>query len=654
MQRLLIFIVLLAIAMPAWAQSRNKTPLLERVITITFEREPLESALKKIARAGDFSFSYNSSLIAGSRQITFAFHNKTVREILEQLFNNSDIVYKERSRYIILTRGEKKKEQASTQPRVLTGYVVDESTGERLKNVSIYDPITLSSTVTDAYGYFQIKIDNPPADQIKLAVNRVNYTDTVVSVVNDQGLLNIPIKIDTEKIAAFADKVGKNLKRFWTHAVLMNLENIDDSLHRRTQASLIPFVGTNHKLSGNVTNDYSFNLLGGYSHGVEKFELGGVFNTVRKDVHGVQIGGGFNAVGGKKDGVQVAGWVNTNLDSAKDVTVAGLLNFNWNTVSGFTMGGLMNFTRHRASGISIAGLANTTLGEHEGVQLAGLYNVVTRSSGPAQVAGLLNFTAGSSRGAQLAGLSNFTAGNMRGGQVAGLLNTTAGSFEGGQVSGLANAAGRNVNGAQVSGLLNVAGGKLTGVQVSALVNYATRVKGTQIGLVNVCDSIDGVPFGFFSFVLKGYHTIEVSADEVYYTNIAFRSGVRKFYNILTAGINPTQSDPIAWYFGYGLGTSPRLSRDWYLNIDLMSNQITPGKVDELQLLNKLYLGAEWQAARKLALTFGATLNVYVADLAAAEDDIFTNFRPHLFANHTYSDGTNVKMWLGAKVGVRFL
>jgi len=634
MQRLLFYIALLALALPVAAQPKGKTPLLERVITITFERESLESALKKIGREGGFSFSYNSSLIESNRQVTFAFYNKTVREVLDQLFKGT-IQYKERSRYIILTRAE---QRGSNQPRVLTGYVVDESTGQRLKNVSIYDPVTLSSAVTDAYGYFQIKIDNPSADEIKLAINRVNYTDTIVSVVDNQGLLNIPIRINTDKVAAFAEQVGRNLKRFWTHTVLMNLENIDDSLHRQTQISIIPFVGTNHKLSANVTNEYSFNLIGGYSRGVEKFELGGLFNMARYDVHGVQIGGGFNAVGGKKDGVQVAGWVNTNLDSTRGAQVAGLLNFNWNSSSGFVLGGLLNFTRHRSQGVSIAGLANTTLGEQQGVHLAGLYNVVTRSGGPAQVAGLLNFTAGHMRGAQVGGLVNFTGKDMRGGQVGGLANFVA----------------RDMHGVQVAGLLNATTGTHTGVQIAGILNYATRIKGVQFGLVNVSDSIDGVPIGMMSFVLKGYHTLEISADEVFYTNVAFRTGVRKFYNIFTAGIKPQETDPVIWSFGYGFGTAPRLGQKLYMNIDLTSSQIVQGKIDELRFLNKLYLGIEWQAARKMAFTIGTTFNAYVADKAVAGDDIFTDYRPHLWSNHTYSGGDNLKLWLGAKIGVRFL
>src|SRR5690606_28253556 len=150
------------------------------------------------------------------------------------------------------------------EPAIVSGYVVDESTGERLRDVSIYDPVTLSSAVTDSYGYFEIKIDRPPSEII-LSVNREHYVDTVLAVQNEGRLLNIPIRVNKEKLAVLADSVNQKLKRFWQKSetwfnnININLRNIDDSLYRSFQLSLVPFVGTNHKMSGHVANDYSLN-----------------------------------------------------------------------------------------------------------------------------------------------------------------------------------------------------------------------------------------------------------------------------------------------------------------------------------------------------------------------------------------------------------
>lgn len=585
----------------------------------------MDIALKKISQQGDFTFSYNPAIIDAAKIVSSTFAGLTVREILDQLFQGT-VQYKARGNYIILTKAQ----VSTNESRLYSGYVVDEATGQRLKNVSVYDPVSLSSAVTDAYGYFQIKIDKPSADVI-LAINKQNYTDTIVAVPSGKrGLLKIPISINKDKIATLADSVGEKIKRFWETKVLalksVNIDNIQDTLYRTTQFSVVPFIGTNHTLSGNVINDYSFNIFGGYSRGVRKLELGGLFNIVREDVEGTQFAGLFNAVGGKTSGVQLAGLANLNLDTVKGAQFAGLINLNWNSTKKLSAAGLINFTHKDSRGVHLAGLGNMTLGKQEGPHIAGLFNFSTNDAGPAQVSGLLNFTAGGMKGAQASGLVNFAA--------------------------------KEVRGAQVAGLINVAPRKITGAQVSGLLNYATKVKGVQIGIINIADSIKGVPLGFFSFVLKGYHQIEISADEIFYTNLAFRTGIRQFYNIFTVGAKPNSfnEDETYWTFGYGVGTAPKLTRWLNLNVDLTANQIVKGNtLDALNMLNKVYLGVEIQAVKKIAFTVGVTLNGYITDTTYNQyPDLFTDYTPNIIYDHAYSNDINLKMWWGGKVGLRFL
>jgi hypothetical protein len=258
----------------------------------------------------------------------------------------------------------------------------------------------------------------------------------------------------------------------------------------------------------------------------------------------------------------------------------------------------------------LAGIGNGTIGKQEGPHIAGLFNFSTRDTYPVQVAGLTNFTVG------------------------------------------------NLKGAQVSGLLNFAAKEVTGAQVSGLLNYATRVRGTQLGLINITDSIRGVPIGFLSFVLKGYHKIEISADEIFYTNVALRTGVRQFYNILTVGAKPDTFDDeeTYWTFGYGIGTAPKLSRTLSLNVDLTANQVVYGKsIEAINMINKLYLGLEVQALKNVGVTFGVTLNGYVTETTYDKyQPLFTDYTPHIIADKTYSNDINMKMWWGGKIGVRFL
>ena len=606
MKPLLFFLLLIAGSLSVHCQ----TPLLERKISLKIENERLDVSLKLISQAGNFIFSYNPAILDPAKIVNYHFTDKTIREILDVIFRGT-VQYKARGKYVILTAGDRAKNK---EPAIVTGYVVDESTGERLKDVSIYDPVTLTSTVTDSYGYFEIKIDRPSPDLI-LSINRRNYTDTLVMVPSKDRLLNIPIKIDKEKIATLADSVGQKFKRFWKKQVLwfenINIDNVDDTLYRKTQLSFVPYVGSNHRMSGHVVNDYSLNILGGYSLGVEKLEFGGLFNLVRGDMNGLQLAGLFNDVGGQMKGVQLAGVFNLNQHRAKGAQFAGVMNINPDEMEG----------------PQFAGVGNITSGLQNGPQFAGVFNIASQESQPLQLAGLYNLAAKDMKGFQGSGVFNFTGKNIRGTQVAGVLNF----------------AGKNVMGAQIAGVLNFAGKK---------------VKGTQIGLINIADSVCGVPVGFMSLVWKGYHKIELSADEIFYNNLSFRTGVRDFYNIFTAGAKPStyKEDETLWTFGYGLGTAPRLSRKLFLNLDVTANQIVQGNsIEAVNLLNKLYLGFDFQAFRQMSLTFGATLNGHITkDSIDAYPELFTDYQPDIFYTRALGSDHTMKMWVGAKVGLRFL
>lgn len=623
MRTSIAFITLLLFCTIAATNAQNNTPFLERVISISLNDERLDVSLKRISQQGGFTFSYSPAVIQADRIVSFNFVNKTVREVLDQLFSGT-VQYKVRGKYLILTKAIAQ----NKDKEVYSGYVIDEATGRRLKDVTVYDPVSLSSAVTDQFGFFQIKIEKPP-ENLRLAINKQNYTDTLVVPSRNGRLLNIPMKVDKERFITFTDSVQSKMKRFWTKVFIATkqkalFENVNDTIFRKSQVSFVPFIGTNHALSANVTNDYSFNILGGISAGVQKLEIGGLFNIVTGNVRGVQFAGTFNAVGGDVKGGQFAGIFNANRGKVDGAQLAGIFNFTWDEVEKFRGAGIFNFSRRGSNAVQLAGIGNMTVGDQEKPHMAGVFNLTTGNS-MTQVAGTYNLTAGSVRGWQGAGVLNFAA--------------------------------RNVRGVQTAGVLNFTGGEIRGAQVAAVLNYATKVRGVQLGLVNIADSVGGVPIGLLSIVFKGYHKIEISADEVFYSNVAFRSGVRQFYNILTAGVKPKTFNDTAthWTFGYGLGTAPRLSKKVFMNFDVTANQIVQGNdLSRLNILNKAYVGVDYQFARHMSLTFGATLNAYLTDRTKAGYwKLFPDYQPKVFYDED-SGNTNLKMWIGAKVGLRFL
>lgn len=597
-------LVLLVLSLPLSASGQNVPPL-ERVVTISFYQEHYDVVLTKLSKEGKFTFSYSSSILDPSGTVSGTFEKKTVREILTKIFGGK-IQFKEKGNYIILTRTASPP-KSSVTPLVITGYVSDAETGEKIPEVSIYDRKTFSAAVSNQYGYFRLRIEKPSAEN-QISINKKGFLDTVVTIRNDNAeqfadfflvpeakaivvekLKESDLQSDSVSAAAEIEILEDNApplgpeqevstkerKKDSRKESRINMRNIRDTLYRDFQVSFVPFIGSNEMLSGNVINDYSLNVLGGYSLGTQEIEIGGLFNVDRGHVAKFQIAGLFNAVGGKTNGVQVAGVINMANEKVTATQLAGTLNFNLHEVHGV------------------------------------------------QAAGVININGGPSRGVQIAGVANI--------QI------------------------QDYQGSQIAGVLNVATHKITGTQVSGLINFGRVVKGSQIGIINVADSVHGVPVGFISLVRRGYHKLEIAADEVFYTNLAFRTGVRQFYNIFNAGIQPDDLGNPVYTFGYGVGTAPKLTRWLFLNIDLTANHVEEGHLTlKTSLLNKLYTGFDFQLSPKFSITAGATLNAYVTRRDLSEyPALFTGYEPSFVSDREIGDNSRMRMWWGAKVGVRF-
>ena len=346
-----------------------------------------------------------------------------------------------------------------------------------------------------------------------------------------------------------------NLKKFFTT--------------RPFQVSLTPGLGTHGSLSGQVTNNFSFNVFGGYNGGVNGLEIGGLFNLDKKSVQYVQVGGLFNIVGGQVRGLQVGGLNNTVLDSVK--------------------------------GFQVAGINNHVKGSLHGLQVGGVYNHVTNR------------------------------------------------VQGAQVAGVANFAKQKVSGSQVAGVANFSNRELTGAQVG-LINFARQLKGVQIGLINISDTSEGFSIGLINVVLKGYHKLAFSANELVNLNAAFKTGSPRLYNILQAGFNLGDSNEV-FTFGYGLGTELKLGRTFTLNPEFTAQHLYLGSWDFANILGKAQLNLNLKLGKYVSIFGGPVFNAYYS----IQDIHFPGYRKQIppAGYKTYSLAANVKGWLGWNAGISF-
>jgi hypothetical protein len=399
-------------------------PLLENRISLRVSNERIEEVLRQIGDKGGCSFSYSPDAIDVRARVSVNATNQSVREILNEIFKGT-VSFKERRKYIILQKVAAEPERKPDN-FILNGYIIDKKTGERLSDASIYEANSLVSTVSNEYGYYRIRLPSAQPT-LRLEVRKEEYAARSIEVTRRQDYYlsislapdtirhiqrqnprlvtrhdSVPSRIDSrveiprvdaprvatpvaesgpadtlspstspsytlqERLQQIRDDM---VEAFASTRQAIHTENITDTLYRPFQASILPFLGTNHQLSGNVINDLSLNLIAGYSLGVGALEVGGMFNIVRWDVKGIQVAGVANLVGRDVNGLQIAGFGNLNIGEFR--------------------------------GIQIAGTVNTTAEDFRGLQISGGVNVVGRTLNGWQISPGLNYAGIVRRGHQI-------------------------------------------------------------------------------------------------------------------------------------------------------------------------------------------------------------------------------------------------------------
>lgn len=623
---------------------------LERKVTLTAKEGKVRDILQEIEKKAHLSFSYNPGQIQDEKTVDASYENKPVRFILDRIFKGW-VDYRTKGNYIILQPAKKPPvPEPSFQKIRISGYVLDDGTGSYLNGVSIYDTLSFNSAVSDPNGHFEMELGEN-SNALYLIVKKYGYMDTAYFIQRDGfqsvelrlkpvviEVVEVPVIIPDivttdslpilDTLAAdtnthnWKEEVKQDFRRvrgMVNDKLRFNSENINDTFFRKFQFSLVPGISTNRFLGGSVVNDYSLNLIGGYSKGVNVMEVGGIFNLNESDVRYFQGAGIFNVVGGKVTGVQAA----------------GIFNITEGNVTGFQAAGIFNLTEGTTTGFQGAGIFNMNVGQVRGFQGAGIFNISTSLH----------------QGVQVAGIFNINDSILQGVQVAGIFNTQAGKIFGAQIAGVRNRAN-----------------EVYGYQVSGIINRAKQVNGHQIGLLNFADTISGLQVGLFSFSKKGYHKWEIGADELFFARTSLRTGTHWFHNIIQLGIDPRDmSDPFQsgglnpgaskgtlWFVGYGVGTSIPIGRS-YFDIDLTANNIAKGKVElNLSTLTQLYVGMDFYLAKKFSVAAGITANVFIVDQDHPDfTESFNPIRPTVFINEDLDGTFMLQSWIGGKVAVRF-
>ena len=188
------------------------------------------------------------------------------------------------------------------------------------------------------------------------------------------------------------------------------------------------------------------------------------------------------------------------------------------------------------------------------------------------------------------------------------------------------------------------------------------MRGTQIGVVNVADDLEGAPVGLVSYVRTGIHEAEIATSDVGASVASAVLGTRRIYGRLGFGVMAAGNDVPGlrtdataagsrdhYLIQWGMGGRFALDDRWFIDVEASGTQFhrTDDFHQEDAVAGSLRVLAGLRLAPQLALVLGPTYTASVGwsgtDLAAGRDIAEAVFR---------DGGTTVRLFPGLVLGLR--
>ena len=367
----------------------------QRINMPRFEQASIRQIFGVLKEQG-FAFSYNSRLFQIDSLVSTTPFDGLCIDYLEKMLG-PNYGFKETSSHIIITYAPQRMDvdvnmNVHETRAVISGYVRDLRTEKAIADASIYDKYAFNtSTLSDKNGYFLLDIKKP-GHTVAIVWSKANYKDTSMMMLLPIEALKLAEKKKTgfysmhdSKKSIFNSFFGRLFTGSSQRVQSVNLGGF--FAYSPFQLSLTPGLSTHGSLESQVVNNFSLNIIGGSTAGVDGTELGGVFNVNQYDMQGMQVAGVLNVVGGNVHGLQMSGGGNVILHNFSGTQLGGI----WNTADtlkkGFQAVGVVNRV-NESNGTQIAGAMNISRG-YAGSQIAGGINIANKVKG-IQLAGLLN------------------------------------------------------------------------------------------------------------------------------------------------------------------------------------------------------------------------------------------------------------------------
>lgn len=267
----------------------SQEPIADQRITASYNQATLKEIIEDLSEQYKIKFTYSTSLLPLKTKITFSCNELILSEALKQIFEGSNIGFKEIGNQIVLYPIEVINEY------VVNGFVRDSVNGEGLIGVIVLSVNNNTGTTTNSEGYYSLKLNK---GSHLLKISSMGYKPQYIKIsVNENQTINTELAEESTFLNEVT--VTTDLKSEKVISTLGGIEKVDIRALRKLPNLLgePDIIRTLAFLPGISSNELSlgeFNIRGGATNQTlfqmdeapipQISHFGGVFSYYNPDV----------------------------------------------------------------------------------------------------------------------------------------------------------------------------------------------------------------------------------------------------------------------------------------------------------------------------------------------------------------------------------
>lgn len=193
--------LLLLLFLSTWPAVAGTTYSQSVRLSLDMKNATVRDVLFHIEKKSEFYFTYNVGQVNTTRKVSVTVHDKTVMEILDQLFAGENVRYVINDKHIVLFKGDANAGQtqaAAQQPvkRMRVSGTVNDASGLPVIGANVVEKgVSSNGTITDVDGKFTLTV---PAEG-KLVVSYIGYNTKEIAV-KGQPVVNVTLDENTRAL----------------------------------------------------------------------------------------------------------------------------------------------------------------------------------------------------------------------------------------------------------------------------------------------------------------------------------------------------------------------------------------------------------------------------------------------------------------------